>query len=822
MGAQKGNLKCALRHAELRNQSPAQEPTVTRANYVLAPRATRRIKQAILDEAALYQEERLRVARTTYHYNCQRLRITASGHGIGIERARFGLMFDRVKSSADSYMAHLQEFIRDRFVAWSLGEQVAQWRRDREAERRVIRVLQRQYLREQTLLRAHVSYDITCQYAQNNCLLSSLMSHEIQAVAPPGNLAADDVYACCALPFFPGRAFKGHDQHSAHANRYYYVIESGAYSSLTACLAALSLAPEPTPPVRVSTAEQAGHAWWSICRDRHPHCQARHAVAVTQPLQKATPHARRAPSLRMVGFTAVFKPHRPTRPQAHASPNSTSSSSRLSDSESGTSSSSRRSGTVTSSTGSSLDATPAPIAPFLFVVVKTGAIYFDAYVSVLIAPTPNINGSLFSQEAHAESRRVGAKKFNPTNNDSVFPPWIPFPHPDSMLLDGSLNISTQGEADQWQMSQKPWMMFVVAHHTERLCRAGWTSSAVPRGGLIAELRSSNGPESSAKKRVAAICERRERGLARLSRVSPHLLPTHTDTNTVSSAAEARLAREQEADAQARRERVEYVETLRRAGLAKQQAAKSTRGLTGKSLLDVRKAVCEWENDKVLFPAENIRPSDTVCLAVEGEALQVVTALPAKRATSRVRVLRRETGDHNELVQSRDEADAVHEFLKLVFKIALRSVSGGSNEGWSDIRLGSVGHPKSCPDGARDIGCLHVETCYVGGRLADESEGYGGSEIVVGLGIVKFHSDNGSRSDEDGEVLRRSSDLLEGGEKFPVTDIDGVMVEITKSERGYALLATKKLDHIVDYRGPGRENFQGLGGCKIVDETDYIN
>ncbi|KAJ7122025.1 hypothetical protein C8R43DRAFT_959383 [Mycena crocata] len=325
-----------------------------------------------------------------------------------------------------------------------------------------------------------------------------------------------------------------------------------------------------------------------------------------------------------------------------------------------------------------------------------------------------------------------------------------------------------------------------------------------------------------KKRVAAICERRERGLARLSRVSPHLLPTHTDTNTVSSAAEARLAREQEADAQARRERVEYVETLRRAGLAKQQAAKSTRGLTGKSLLDVRKAVCEWENDKVLFPAENIRPSDTVCLAVEGEALQVVTALPAKRATSRVRVLRRETGDHNELVQSRDEADAVHEFLKLVFKIALRSVSGGSNEGWSDIRLGSVGHPKSCPDGARDIGCLHVETCYVGGRLADESEGYGGSEIVVGLGIVKFHSDNGSRSDEDGEVLRRSSDLLEGGEKFPVTDIDGVMVEITKSERGYALLATKKLDHIVDYRGPGRENFQGLGGCKIVDETDYIN
>ncbi|KAJ7113286.1 hypothetical protein C8R43DRAFT_961655 [Mycena crocata] len=365
--------------------------------------------QAILDEAALYQEERLRVARTTYHYNCQRLRITASGHGIGIERARFGLMFDRVKSSADSYMAHLQEFIRDRFVAWSLGEQVAQWRRDREAERRVIRVLQRQYLREQTLLRAHVSYDITCQYAQNNCLLSSLMSHEIQAVAPPGNLAADDVYACCALPFFPGRAFKGHDQHSAHANRYYYVIESGAYSSLTACLAALSLAPEPTPPVRVSTAEQAGHAWWSICRDRHPHCQARHAVAVTQPLQKATPHARRAPSLRMVGFTAVFKPHRPTRPQARASPNSTSSSSRLSDSESGTSSSSRRSGTVTSSTGSSLDATPAPIAPFLFVVVKTGAIYFDAYVSVLIAPTPNINGSLFSQEAHAESRRVGAK-----------------------------------------------------------------------------------------------------------------------------------------------------------------------------------------------------------------------------------------------------------------------------------------------------------------------------------------------------------------------------------------------------------------------------
>ena len=67
------------------------------------------------------QEERLRVARTIYQYNCQRVRITASGHGLGMERARFRLMFNRVKCSADRYMAHLQEFIRDRFVAWSLG-----------------------------------------------------------------------------------------------------------------------------------------------------------------------------------------------------------------------------------------------------------------------------------------------------------------------------------------------------------------------------------------------------------------------------------------------------------------------------------------------------------------------------------------------------------------------------------------------------------------------------------------------------------------------------------------------------------------------------
>ncbi|KAJ7096002.1 hypothetical protein C8R43DRAFT_964421 [Mycena crocata] len=577
----------ALRHAELRNQNPAHEPTVTSADYV----------QAILEEASMNQEERLRVARTIYQYNCQRVRITASGHGLGMERARFRLMFNRVKCSADRYMAHLQEFIRDR-------EQLAQRRRDRQADRRVIQVLQRQYLWEQ---RSNVRRQVLGEEATS--LLSSLMSYEMQAAAPPEYIAADDVYACCALPFFPGRGFKSHDQHSAHAKRYYYVIESGAYSSLTACVTALSLAPEPAPPVRVSTAEQAGHAWWSICREHHPHCQARHAVAVTQPLQKAIAHTRRAPSLRMVGFSAVFKPHPPTRPQARASPNSTSSSFRLSDSESGTGSSSRRSGTVTtvtSSTGSSLDATPAPIAPFLFVVVKTGAIYFDA------------------QEAHAESRRIGAKKFNPTNNDSISPPWNPLPHPASILLDGSSNISTQKDADQWQIfsealddvrSGAPHGEIVQGWLDIQRCPAGWTHrrvalfQRVARRAALKKLRPSKTVISlgrsdaerltwmdalkkrvearvERKKRVAAICERRERGLARLSRVSHQLLPTHSDSNAVLSsaaaAAEARLAREQEADAEARRERVEYVETLRRAGLAKQQAAKSTRGVTGKS------------------------------------------------------------------------------------------------------------------------------------------------------------------------------------------------------------------------------------------------
>ncbi|KAJ6575810.1 hypothetical protein B0H10DRAFT_1963771 [Mycena sp. CBHHK59/15] len=168
-------------------------------------------------------------------------------------------------------------------------------------------------------------------------------------VAPPPNV--QDGYICCPLPFFPGKAFKNHEFHSAHSARYYYVTPHGAYSThfREDCLGAHR---NTTPPVRVTMAELAGQEWWKMCRTFHPKCQERNAAGHTAP-QEIFPRTRR----QVVGFTAVYMPD---ASQACSTSNPM--------------------------------ATPRSSAPFLFVICKTASIYFDV------------------RYADAESRRAGAKE----------------------------------------------------------------------------------------------------------------------------------------------------------------------------------------------------------------------------------------------------------------------------------------------------------------------------------------------------------------------------------------------------------------------------
>ncbi|KAJ6579816.1 hypothetical protein B0H10DRAFT_2235569 [Mycena sp. CBHHK59/15] len=166
-------------------------------------------------------------------------------------------------------------------------------------------------------------------------------------VAPPPNV--QDGYICCPLPFFPGKAFKNHEFHSAHGARYYYVTPHGAYSTQEDCLGAHR---NTTPPVRVTMAELAGQEWWKMCRTFHPKCQERNAAGHTAP-QEIFPWTRR----QVVGFTAVYMPDA-SRACSTSNPM----------------------------------ATPRSSAPFLFVICKTASIYFDV------------------RYTDTESRRAGAKE----------------------------------------------------------------------------------------------------------------------------------------------------------------------------------------------------------------------------------------------------------------------------------------------------------------------------------------------------------------------------------------------------------------------------
>ncbi|KAJ7214182.1 hypothetical protein B0H12DRAFT_1079239 [Mycena haematopus] len=102
---------------------------------------------------------------------------------------------------------------------------------------------------------------------------------------PPPTEETD--YLSCSLPFFPGHGFKNHDYHSAHAARYYYLIKSGAYSTLQDCVNART---DGTHIVRVAKAELAGQEWWKMCRASHPQCQERNASApsVSGPMEGIT------------------------------------------------------------------------------------------------------------------------------------------------------------------------------------------------------------------------------------------------------------------------------------------------------------------------------------------------------------------------------------------------------------------------------------------------------------------------------------------------------------------------------------------------------
>ncbi|KAJ7259605.1 hypothetical protein B0H12DRAFT_1070016 [Mycena haematopus] len=196
---------------------------------------------------------------------------------------------------------------------------------------------------------------------------------------PPPTEETD--YLSCSLPFFPGHGFKNHDYHSAHAARYYYLIKSGAYSTLQDCVNART---DGTHIVRVAKAELAGQEWWKMCRASHPQCQERNASApsVSGPMEGITSIPQLPLASRRI---VVARPSSTTSSPSVASRTAESSSS-------GGSSGSGSGGSGGSSSSSNLSIPePSTSSTFFFVIPTISTIFFDA------------------ESACAESRRSGAK-----------------------------------------------------------------------------------------------------------------------------------------------------------------------------------------------------------------------------------------------------------------------------------------------------------------------------------------------------------------------------------------------------------------------------
>ncbi|KAJ7748907.1 hypothetical protein B0H16DRAFT_1461412 [Mycena metata] len=213
-------------------------------------------------------------------------------------------------------------------LAWSVREQRAQSRRELALARSRLRrnwrewsialeVLQ-DYFNRARVLRLMISYDIANR--RRRAPLTT-MSESVPAAAVDVSLKS------CVLPFHPGKHFKNHEAHSAHSARYYYLISSGAYTTLPECSAQRT---DAIPMVRVSTFEQAGQEWAKICHATHLQCHrlARSALG-------STSAATRSVSIANTETSSI----------------ASTSSSNVADDLS---------------------------APFIFVIPKTATLYFDA------------------------------------------------------------------------------------------------------------------------------------------------------------------------------------------------------------------------------------------------------------------------------------------------------------------------------------------------------------------------------------------------------------------------------------------------------------